>query len=77
MNLALLSAAYMLGLMTSEVCPSEVREVPGRNETIAYKCVLPHKKAKDQSRIPPTVQVAEAPPPVKKKSYRQKKKRRR
>lgn len=54
MMFALLSGSFMLGVMTGEICPSEVREVPERNETIVFKCTPPGHKlpmAKDPARI--------------------------
>lgn len=61
---ALLSASYMLGLLTADPCISEIETPPGKNETIVYKCFPPGHKApvllKDETRVPATV----LPPPV-------------
>jgi hypothetical protein len=42
---ALLSASYMLALLTADPCVSEMENVPGKNETIVYKCFPPDVKA--------------------------------
>lgn len=42
---ALLSASYMLALLTADPCISEVENVPSKNETIAYKCFPPDVKS--------------------------------
>ena len=42
---ALLSASYMLALLTADPCISEVENVPSKNETIAYKCLPPDVKS--------------------------------
>lgn len=42
---ALLSASYMLALLAAEPCISEVENVPGKNETIVYKCYPPDVKS--------------------------------
>lgn len=65
MFLALLSAGYMLGLLTANACVSESKVVPERNETIVYKCYPPNHglpMTKDETRVPATV----LPPPVEK-----------
>lgn len=49
MFLALLSAGYMLSLLTADPCVSEVENIPSKNETVAYKCFPPdHKLPKDK-----------------------------
>ena len=59
---ALLSASYMLALLTADPCISEMENVPGKNETIVYKCYPPDVKSlKDETRAPAIV----LPPPVK------------
>lgn len=61
---ALLSAGYMLGLLVANPCVSEKEDVPGKNETIVYKCFPPeHKLPKDETRVAPTA----LPAPVEKK----------
>jgi hypothetical protein len=42
---ALLSASYMLALLAADPCISEMENVPGKNETIVYKCFPPDVKA--------------------------------
>ena len=50
---ALLSASYMLALLTADPCISEMENVPGKNETIVYKCFPPDVKSlKDETRVP-------------------------
>lgn len=56
MFLALLSAGYMLSLLTADPCVSEVENIPSKNETIAYKCFPPnHKLPKDDTRVSPSL----------------------
>lgn len=86
MFLALLSAGYMLGLLTANACVSESKVVPERNETIVYKCYPPNHgipMAKDEARVPATIiqptKLAEAnvkrKNPYKKRSKNKKRKR--
>lgn len=65
---ALLSASYMLGLLVADPCVSEKEDVPGKNETVVYKCYAPGHKApellKDETRVPATVLPAPVAPKV-------------
>ena len=72
MILGLLSAGYMLGLLTANPCVSDMENVPGKNETIVYKCYAPdHKFPKDETRVPATA----LPPPVEPKAVKDKPKK--
>jgi len=86
MFFGLLSAGYMLGLLTTNACISESKVVHERNETIVYKCYPPNHglpMAKDEARVPATIiqpnKLAQANTikknPYKKRSKNKKRKR--
>lgn len=76
---ALLSASYMLSLLVADPCISKMEDVPGKNETIVYKCYSPGHTVppliKDETRVPavepPATKLA-AVAPKQKNPYRKK-----
>jgi hypothetical protein len=74
---ALLSASYMLGLLVAEPCVSEMENVPGKNETIVYKCTTPGHTVppliKDEARVPATELPLPEEPKVADKPIKRKK----
>ena len=59
---ALLSAAYMLGLVVADPCVSEKYDVPGKNETVVYKCVRTGHAIPPMIKDPARVPAAYIPP---------------